>query len=270
MTVGFLKGLRVLELGDSVAGGAATGLLAGLGADVTSVIDINSAHRRGRPRAGSVSLLGACLDRGKNLLVGGHDLVLELLSQPFDVVLVDRIAGISSCLIPVRAVDSYVSFVDTHNPMAWVTVSAFGLSGPRRDDTTTELGVAAASGMLASVRDEASGLPLKLGGQQSLLNTGQAAALATCHAIDIARSGTPVHIDVSAVEATLAMGPVLEVGGVLLDTPTAGGANRYGAPASFYECIDGLVRISAMEDHQWRGVVTAMGSPEWADAVRDS
>ncbi len=265
MTVGFLKGLRVLELGDSVAGGAATGLLAGLGADVTSVIDINSAHRRGRPRAGSGSLLGACLDRGKNLLVGGHDLVLELLSQPFDVVLVDRIAGIPHALYPLRAVDSYVSFVDTHNPMAWVTVSAFGLSGPRRDDTTTELGVAAASGMLASVRDEASGLPLKLGGQQSLLNTGQAAALATCHAIDLARSGTPVHIDVSAVEATLAMGPVLEVGGVLLDTPTAGGANRYGAPASFYECIDGLVRISAMEDHQWRGVVTAMGSPEWAD-----
>ena len=264
MTVAFLKGLRVLELGDAVAGAAATGLLADLGADVTSVIDLNSAHRRGCPKAGSVSLLGACLDRGKSALVGGHDLVLELLSQPFDVVLVDRIAGTSHALSPVRAVDSYVSFVDTHNTMAWVTVSAFGLSGPRRDDTATELGVAAASGMLASVRDEASGQPLKLGGQQSLLNTGQAAALATCHAIDLARNGTSVHLDLSAVEATLAMGPVLQVGGMLLDTPTAGGANRYGAPASFYECIDGLVRISAMEDHQWRGVVTAMGSPEWA------
>ncbi len=89
MTVAFLKGLRVLELGDSVAGAAATGLLADLGADVTSVIDLNSAHRRGCPKAGSGSLLGACLDRGKNVLVGGHDLVLELLSQPFDVVLVD-------------------------------------------------------------------------------------------------------------------------------------------------------------------------------------
>ena len=176
-------------------------------------MDLNSAHRRGCPKAGSISLLGACLDRGKSALVGGHDLVLELLSQPFDVVLVDRIAGTSHALSPVRAVDSYVSFVDTHNTMAWVTVSAFGLSGPRRDDTATELGVAAASGMLASVRDEASGQPLKLGGQQSLLNTGQAAALATCHAIDLARNGTSVHLDLSAVEATLAMGPVLQVGG---------------------------------------------------------
>ena len=44
-----------------------------------------------------------------------------------------------------------------------------------------------------------------------------------------------------------------------------GELKRYGAPASFYECRDGLIRISAMEDHQWRGVVTAMGSPAWAD-----
>jgi crotonobetainyl-CoA:carnitine CoA-transferase CaiB-like acyl-CoA transferase len=265
VSVRFLKGLRVLELGDAVAGAAATGLLAGLGADVTAVIELNSPHRRGRPTAGSGSLLGACLDRGKELVVGGHDLIVDLLSQPFDVVLVDRIAGTSEALNPLRAFENYLSFVDAHNLMAWVTVSAFGLSGPRRDDIATELGVAAASGMLASVRDEASGQPLKLGGQQSLLNTGQVAALAACHAMDLARRGSPVHLDVSAVEATLATGPVLQVGGVLLDTPTTGGANRYGAPASFYPCIDGLVRISAMEDHQWRGVVTAMESPEWAE-----
>jgi crotonobetainyl-CoA:carnitine CoA-transferase CaiB-like acyl-CoA transferase len=118
--------------------------------------------------------------------------------------------------------------------------------------------------MLATVRDERSGQPLKLAGQQSLLNTGQAAALAACHALDLA-TDQPTHLDLAAVEATLAMGPVLEVGGVLLATGSDGGAKRYGAPASFYECTDGLVRISAMEDHQWRGVVTAMGSPAWAE-----
>jgi crotonobetainyl-CoA:carnitine CoA-transferase CaiB-like acyl-CoA transferase len=61
------------------------------------------------------------------------------------------------------------------------------------------------------------------------------------------------------------MGPVLEVGSLLLNGGVFLGAKRYGAPASFYECSDGLVRISAMEDHQWQGVVAAMGSPEWTE-----
>ncbi len=161
--------------------------------------------------------------------------------------------------------DDYLAFVAMSNPSAWLTISAFGLTGPRASDIATELTVAASSGMLASVRDERTGRPLKLGGQQSLLNTGQAAALASCHAVDLAGAGSPVHLDLSAVEATLAMGPVLEVGGLLLETASVGGAKRYGAPASFYPCADGLVRISAMEDHQWQGVVKALGEPPWAE-----
>ena len=78
-------------------------------------------------------------------------------------------------------------------------------------------------------------------------------------------NGSAAHLDLSATEVTIATGPVLEVGGVLLNTGGVGGAKRYGAPASFYACTDGQVRISAMEDHQWRGVVAAMGSPAWAE-----
>jgi crotonobetainyl-CoA:carnitine CoA-transferase CaiB-like acyl-CoA transferase len=155
--------------------------------------------------------------------------------------------------------------VDAHNRGAWVTISAFGLTGERAGDAGTELTVAAASGMLSAVRDDDTGLPLKLAGQQSLLNTGQAGALAACHALDLVRTDGPVHLDLSAVEATLATGPVLEVGGLLLNTGSIGGAKRYGAPADFYECTDGLIRISAMEEHQWRGVVAAMGSPVWTE-----
>ncbi len=270
MNVDFLHGLRVLELGDGVAGASATGLLAALGADVTALVDPGSPHRRGRPTVASgddgTSLLGAVLDRGKRL-VAASDLatVVRVLAEPVDLVIFDRVGGASGSLATLSGLDEYLAFVDEHNRAAWLTISAFGLTGPRAADTATELTVAAASGMLASVRDERTGQPLKLGGQQSLLNTGQAAALAACHAIDLATDGACTHLDLSAVEATLAMGPVLEVGGSLLETASAGGAKRYGAPASFYPCSDGLVRISAMEDHQWRGVVVAMGSPAWAE-----
>jgi crotonobetainyl-CoA:carnitine CoA-transferase CaiB-like acyl-CoA transferase len=115
------------------------------------------------------------------------------------------------------------------------------------------------------VRDPDTGRPLKLGGCQSLLNAGQATALAGCHALDLARDGRPVHLDLSAAEATVAMGPALEVSTVLLNAAGPSGARRYGAPASFYPCRDGMIRISAMENHQWQGVVAAMGSPAWAE-----
>ncbi len=255
-----------------MAGSAATSVLWALGAEVTTVIDPASPHRRGRPAAGArgASLLPAALDRGKALVRGVDDLAgIEALigsgadGAPFDVVVVDRVGALGGALGPLADLDAYVQLVERCNGRAWVTISAFGLTGGRGADPATELTVAAASGMLSAVRDPATGRPLKLGGQQSLLNTGQAAALAACHALDLAAEAAPVHLDLAAVEATLAMGPVLEVGGLLLQTGGAGGAKRYGAPASFYECSDGHVRISAMENHQWQGVVAAMGSPAW-------
>jgi crotonobetainyl-CoA:carnitine CoA-transferase CaiB-like acyl-CoA transferase len=256
----FLTGLRVLEIGDGIAGSSATSILWSLGADVTAVVDPSSPHRRGRPSVGPASVLSLVLDRGKRPVEVG-DLAAALADEP-DVVVVDRVGG---ALPGLDDVGAYASFVERHNRSAWVTISAFGLTGARAADFATELTVAAASGMLAGVRDPGTGQPLKLAGQQSLLNTGQAAALAVCHALDLATDGAPVHLDLSAVEATMAMGPVLQIGGLTLNIGAVGGAKRYGAPASFYECADGLIRISAMEDHQWQGVVKSMGSPDWAD-----
>ena len=268
----FLEGLRVLELGDGVAGAAATSALWTLGADVTTVVDPASVHRRGRAaveRDGSpVSLLALALDRGKRLLAEpSREELATLLAgdERFDLVVVDRVGGATRPFAGLGGADAYAEFVAQHNNAAWVTVSAFGLSGPRRDDVATELTIAAAAGLLASVRDPGTGAPLKLAGFQSLLNTGQAAALAGCHALDLAAGGAPVHLDLSAQEAAVATGPVLDLVALFFQTGTLGGAQRYGAPASFYACTDGLIRISAMEDHQWQGVVRAMGSPGWAE-----
>ena len=71
----FLAGVRVLELGDGVAGAAAASLLWSLGAEVIAVTDPSSPHRRGRPRVvrdgDEVALLSIVLDRGKRLVAGG-------------------------------------------------------------------------------------------------------------------------------------------------------------------------------------------------------
>lgn len=274
----FLGGLRVLELGDGVAGAAAAALLAALGASVTTVVEPNSAYRLSRPTGGQDhSLLALLLEHGKQAVEldpdAGPGTLATLLgpdggngSGPgaVDVVVVDRVDGMPAALQGLSA-SEYAGWVTSVNRAAWVTISAFGLSGPRRDDTATELTLAAASGVLASVRDARTGQPLKLAGYQSLLSAGQAAALAACHAVDLASDGRPAHLDLSAQEATIATGPMLALAHQFMNVHVQGGAKRYGAPASFYACKDGLIRISAMEDHQWRGVVTAMGSPAWAE-----
>ena len=99
----FLAGLRVLELGDGVAGAAAASVLWSLGAEVVALIDPASVHRRGRPRVGpngdGASLLSVVLDRGKRVVAGerGTDLAAlvadGLDGAPFDVVIVDRVLG---------------------------------------------------------------------------------------------------------------------------------------------------------------------------------
>ena len=135
MNVDFLSGLRVLELGDGVAGASATGILAALGAEVTSVVSPTSSHRRGCPRVeladSAPALLGACLDRGKELLPVADIDASVLLARPYDVVVVDRVGGFNGPLGEVRSIEEYLGLVDRYNKEAWLTISAFGLSGPR-------------------------------------------------------------------------------------------------------------------------------------------
>lgn len=146
-----------------------------------------------------------------------------------------------------------------------MTISPYGLTGPKRNWSATELTVAAAGGLLAAVRDPRTGAPIKLAGSQALLSTGHVAALAACHGLERLRlEGSPVHVDVSGQETVVSTGPVLRVAHLLLNCAGDAGARRYGAPSGFFRCRDGIVRITAMEDHQWTALVTALGTPEWA------
>ena len=256
----FLRGVRVLELGDGVAGASATAILAGLGADVTTVTVPGSTLRRARPSlADGSSLLAASLDAGKTVA----DQRDRDEPSGFDVVVCDRVGG-APPNVPASTPD-YLAHVASRNPGVWVTISAAGLSGPGRDVAGTELTVAALGGLLSAVSDPSTGQPLKLAGQQALRSAGQIGALAACHGLDLRRRRPAVHLDVSAQEAVIATGPVLRVVHALLNCTGDAGARRYGAPAGFYPCADGVIRISAMESHQWEGLVRAFGSPAWAE-----
>jgi len=258
-----LSGLRVLELGDGIAGAAAADVLAALGAVVTTVVSGDSVLRALQPQAGGISVLSAVLDSRKQVVASlPADVLLREIGAA-DVVVSDRVHRAAAGL-PAPAAD-YLRFVAAHNRRAWVTVGAFGLEGPDGDVYGSELTVAAASSVLGLVRDPGSGRPVKLPGSQALLSAGAATALAALHALsEQAATGEPRHASVSAQAAALMTGPVIQCAAPMLNTEEAGGAARFGAPSGLFECRDGSVTIMAMEQHQWAGIVRALGDPEWA------
>lgn len=262
----FLNGLKVLEIGDGVGGSFASSFLATLGASVTKVVGPTSsgdADDFELSDAGYLSRLQReILDRAKDVRVLNE--VATLLNEGgFDIVIVDRVVRASE-LLPTN-VDEYVQYVDETNRSVWVTLSGFGISGRRRSWLGSDLTVSAASGLMTAVIDPSTNQNLTLAGSQALLSAGQAVAVAALHGLDRHRgSQSPIHADVSAQEAVISTGPVLSCLQELFHNRAASGAARNGAPAGNFRCRDGLIRISAMEQHQWAGTAEAMGRPELA------
>jgi crotonobetainyl-CoA:carnitine CoA-transferase CaiB-like acyl-CoA transferase len=269
-----LAGCRVLQLGDGIAATAAGAALLRLGAEVVSV------GMTGECLSDPTEideLAAAVWDAGKSAVcVDGVAQFTELLGDGIDMVICDRIREPYPPL-PACAAD-YIAVVelllDEHDrtradrPIGWVTMSAYGLDTAYADYRASDYSLSAAAGFLGHIRRSSDGESLPLQGQQALTAAGYFGALAGLHAIDVAhadsRSG---HVDVSAVAAALWTGPILQLAGHLLDTGEPGGTKRLGAPSGTFHCIDGDIRIVAMEDHHWAGLLSVIDAPEWIMAI---
>jgi crotonobetainyl-CoA:carnitine CoA-transferase CaiB-like acyl-CoA transferase len=271
VSVRLLSELRVLELGGGTAGAIAGAQLAELGASVSKLREADGEAEPPAPLftgadGARASVLLETVDAGKRLLpAGGRDEVRRWAAES-DVVICDRIARPPGCLS--GPVDAYVADVRSLNRSVWTTVSAFGLSGPRRHESGSDLACLASAGVVARSRTNPE-LLVGLPGRQGYRSAAQVAVLASLHGLDrFRRSGAPCHLDVSCQEAIIATGPVLELAHLLFDCPGAAGARRY-APGDVFECRDGFVQITAPENHHWSGLMAALGEPDWAMALGD-
>ena len=159
----------------------------------------------------------------------------------------------------------YVAAVAGRSGGAWVTVSAFGLDGPRGGEKGSDLVCAAAGGLLQSVADPDGGVHAMPGGQ-ALRAGGQAAALAALHGLSLVRGGLePVHLDVSVQEAVTYCAIPQPAARVLYDVGSAE-VGGFGAPQGRLPCADGEISILVVDDHQWNRLVDAMGRPAWTEA----
>jgi formyl-CoA transferase len=269
-----LHGLRVLELGQLLAGPFAGHLLAGFGADVVKVEPPGTGDpiRTWRKLDGGTSLWWRSLARGKRSITcdlrkaAGRELLRRLLATGVDVLIESfrpgRMEAWGLSYEDLRAIDPRIIMV---------RVSGYGQTGPYRERPGFA-NVAEAFGGLRYVTGFPDRPPVRTGVSLGDSLAGLHAAFATLAAvIERGQSGEGQVIDVALSESVLSVMESLvpeydRLGHVRERT---GSALPGIVPSNTYCCGDGrFVVLGANSDGLFRKLAVAIGRPELADDPR--
>lgn len=264
---GALAGVRVVELGQLIAGPFCGQLLADFGADVIKVEqpgDGDPMRRWGLSKDGR-SLSWSVIARGKRSVVadlrtgGGRDLVLALARQT-DVVVENFRPG------TLERFGLGWDVLSTANPgLVLVRVSGFGQTGPYAARAGYG-SIGEAMGGLRHLTGEPDRPPSRTGLSIGDLLAGMHAAFGAVLALHArSRTGAGQVVDVSIYESVLAMTEAL-----VADYAVAGVTRgRSGpilpgvAPSNVYPTSDGdFVLVAANQDTVFRRLAAAMGRAE--------
>ncbi len=251
-----LTGVRVLDLSRLLPGPFATMILAGLGADVVKVEDLEGGDylRWMPPLEDGAAAMFTAINRGKRSLrldlkaTRGRELFLELAGRSH-VVLESFRPGVMDRL------GLGIAALHARNPRLVVcSISGFGQDGPDRLRAGHDLNYLARAGVL-SITGSGGGAPAIPGVQMADIGGGaQSAVIAILAALRRAeQSGAGSHCDVSMLDGMLSwMSPHIaaaEAGG------DAGPATMMlnGAHPCYhvYRCADGWITVAALEPKFW-------------------
>jgi crotonobetainyl-CoA:carnitine CoA-transferase CaiB-like acyl-CoA transferase len=259
-----LSGLRVVDL-SGLAGAYGTRLFAALGADVVkverpggSVLRSLGPFVEGAPEPEG-SLWWAFLAMGTKSVVidvdtaDGRDELRQLLDTA-DVVVDDHGPDVLA-----DAGLGYDEVASTNPGVVWVSITPFGLTGPKRDWATSNLVAWAASGVLYTVgfTDQppvVPGGPTQMALHATALNAS-AGALMALRARKV--TGRGQLVDLSIQEVALAIAPETGVP-VFLDDRVhrerSGNRRLLSRPFGIYPCSDGYVSILVLMPHHWTAI----------------
>ncbi|MHA6325954.1 CaiB/BaiF CoA transferase family protein [Roseivivax sp. CAU 1753] len=259
-----LKGVRILDLTNVLAGPYAAYQLALMGAEVIKVERPGQgdlARQLGADAARNDAFMGisflaqnaakasVTLDlkspRGKALLkrlVAGADVLIE----NFRPGVMDRLGLGHDAL-------------RSENPaLIYCAISGFGQDGPWRDNPAYDQIVQGVAGVM-SVTGDAESAPLRVGYPLADTMGGMTAAFAIATALNAPERGT--FLDISMTEAVIAsMGWVVSnhlVGGVA--PRPLGNENMTAAPSGTFATADAPINIAANRDSQWQALARHLG-----------
>ncbi|MBM4335381.1 MAG: CoA transferase [Deltaproteobacteria bacterium] len=273
-----LSGLCVLELGQMVAAPYCGKLLADLGADVIKIERPrvgDGARRRGpfpggvpHPEKSGLFLYLNTSKRGITLDLeteAGRGIFLRLVADA--AALIDdwppgELARIG--LDPDALARANPRLVHT-------SITPFGASGPHRDFRTHHLNVYHSSPH-TTFSTPAEGAPRRAppraGRYLAEYDAGLSAAVGTMAAVlGALATGTGERVEVSKQEALLCLERV-DIGRQINPPKPPPWTGSIGG---LLRAKDGWVMVTPVQNHQWEGLVRAMGSPEWtrSEACKD-
>jgi crotonobetainyl-CoA:carnitine CoA-transferase CaiB-like acyl-CoA transferase len=271
--VNVLEGLRVLELGSGVAAPFCTKLMADLGADVVKLEppDGGDPARRVGPFPDDVphperSGLFLYLNTSKRSITldleseAGREILRRLVSEA-DVLVEDRPPGELE-----RLELDWERLRALQPRLVMTSITPFGVTGPYRDYKSYPLNLYHASGQTSFSYAEEDGEerpPPRAGGQLGEYDVGMTASLATMAAVlGRAKSGRGQHVEVAKQQALMGLERV-DIGRLTNDP----NPQRWlGSVGGMLRAKDGYFIITPVQNHQWQGLVRAMGDPEWCRA----
>lgn len=280
MATAALDGIRVLELGNYMAGPYAGTLLADMGADVVKIESPaggDYSRELGPFAPGSPDGAGFLrLDRNKRSVA--LDLKSDLGTRAFhalvasaDVIIENLRAGTLD-----RLGVGYDALAAAYPRLIYCSITGFGRTGPYRDRAGLDLILQAESGLM-SVTGEPGRPPVKVGVPAIDLASALYGAFAIATAlIARERTGRGQLIDLSLLESGVSL--AIWESGVYLTTGEVpgplGSAHRVTAPYQAFKTADGYVAIGATTPPTWKAFCRVSGlerlreDPRWSDATR--
>lgn len=262
-----LKGVRVLDLTNVLAGPFCCHHLAHLGADV---IKVEAAGRGDLARnlggdpdlnAAGMGVSFLAQNAGKRSVsvnlkhLKGRDLFLRLV-ETADVVVENFRPGVMD-----RLDVGYGTLKQRRPDLIYCAISGFGQDGPWRHRPAYDQIIQGASGVMA-ITGDADSAPLRVGYPIADTVGGMTAAFAIAAALNADPRGS--FIDVSMLEALIAtMGWAVSnwlIAGV--QPAPNGNENMTAAPSGAFQAGDGLINIAANKDEQWVLLARHIGRPD--------
>lgn len=272
---GALKGLRVIELGQLIAGPFCGQLLGDMGAEVIKVEPPGSDGKRGGDPMrdwgrGDAKLWWEVVSRNKKSVSAN-------LRVPEGQELVRKLAATADILIENFKPGTMEKWglgpdvLMAENPrLILVRVSGYGQTGPYSDRAGFG-GIGEAMGGWRAIVGDADRAPSRMGvsiGDSLAATYGCMGALAALHARE--RTGRGQVVDSALYEAVLqvmeSLVPEYQVSGTVRER--SGSVLPGIAPSNVYPCSDGEYLIGANQDAVFARLCAAMGRPELATDPR--
>ncbi len=266
-----LEGLAVIEIGGGFAASSTGKALADLGADVVKVEppEGDPIRRRGIVPDSGAEAGGPFLHLNANK----RSMVLDRTSSAGRAKFERLLARADLALRegPAPELEDTDAWRERHPRLVVVSITPFGLTGPRRGWRGDELTLVHAGGWGYIVPGRGAPRewpPIRPFGHHALVQAGLHAAVAALAACRAARAtGLGDHLDVSVQETVAFL-----LGRHFTSFEYAGRVDHRSdrsiyEPMGFYPCRDGEVFIICPEQPQWERMLSLMGETEWGSGV---